>query len=82
MSCVWDDRTSCIRQNTDSEDLELLFLFIFLLLLLLLLLFLSLSLLLLLLLLLLSKIIKTVFVASRREDGKCWIHVLQMIFAF
>ena len=70
MSCVWDNRTYCIRQNTDSEDLQLLFLFIFLLLLLLLLLF------------LLSKIIKTVFVASRREDGKCWIRVLQMSFAF
>ena len=55
MSCVWDDRTYCIRQNTDSEDLKLLFLFIFLLL----------------LLLLLSKSIKTVFVASRREDGNC-----------
>ena len=52
ISCVLDNHTHCIRQNTDSEDLQLLFLFIFLLL------FLSL------LLLLLSKIIKTVFVAS------------------
>ena len=64
-----DNHTHCIRQNTDSEDLQLLFLFIFLLLLLLLLLLLFLSLLL--LLFLLSKIIKTVFVASRCEDGKC-----------
>ena len=98
MSWVWDNRTYCIRQNTDSEDLKLLFLFIFLLLLLLLLLllfllplvlllvllllFVLLFLSLLLLLFLLSKIIKTVFVASRCEDGKCWIRVQQMSFAF